>query len=247
MARVLAVTNLKGGVGKSITAINLSAGIAREGVPTLLVDVDLKGRCAAWLDQQPSITLAHVIGSRVPVEQAIINVRPNFDLLASGGGMLQGYLQRLNNPSEATHLLKQALQPLLRRYKIIVLDCGPSGDIFSIAGYAAADEALIVASTDRAGADGLEEQVDYIQRLQKAGHRVRITAVIPTLYDARTRECQYWLDLFQKQIAVTTNPIRYDTRLREQTRIAKPIWEFAPDSRGAEDYTLLVRRILYGQ
>lgn len=244
MARVLAVTNLKGGVGKSITAINLSAGIAREGVSTLLVDVDLKGRLALWLNREAPLTLAHVIAGSAHVGDAIANVQPNFDLLPSGDGPLQAQLQQLRDPSDAISLFQRALRPVMKRYDVIVLDCGPSGDIFSIAGYAVATEALIVASTDRAGADGLEEQVDYIARLQQAGFKIRITAVIPTMYDARTQECQYWLGVFQKQIAVTTNPIRYDIRLREQPRVARPIWDFAPDSRGADDYTQLVRRIL---
>ena len=67
MTRALAIVNLKGGVGKSITAINLSAGIAREGYPTLLVDVDLRGRLAKWLGVAAPITLAHVIAGQAAI------------------------------------------------------------------------------------------------------------------------------------------------------------------------------------
>ena len=172
-------------------------------------------------------------------------MRPNLHLLASGGGPLQGFLQGRDTRA-VVPVLRDALSAIQHQYEMVVFDCGPSGDVFSIAGYAAATEVAIVATTDRAGADGLEEAFDDLQRLQERKFKLRITAVVPTMYDASTRDSRYWLDLYQKQIAVTTNPIRVDVRLREQPRFAKPIYEFAPDSRGAEDYTRLVRRILYG-
>jgi chromosome partitioning protein len=247
MARTLAITNLKGGVGKSTTALNLAAALALGGERVLLVDVDLQGALDLWLDVTPRWTLYHVLAQETSSADAVIILRPHLDFLASGGTELAGWLQAVPSRAEIAPLIKRALVPLQHAYDWIVLDCGPGLDPLAIAAYVAADDVAIPVTPNRAGADGLEKQLRALDQVRDAGYRVRLLAVIPTMYDAHTREHRRWLEEFQEQIPEITAPIRLDIRLQEQPRTGKTIFEFAPGSRAAEDYAALAERIRYGK
>ena len=243
MTRIIAITNLKGGVAKSTTALNLGAGLALAGRRVVLVDVDPHGRLHLWMNVHPQGTLYDVLVQTPDARSAITGLRPNLDLVASGNGDLSGYLHALSDRAGLRSQVAAALRSLARPYDYALLDCGPGLDALAVAVCFASDEVIIPVTTGQAGSDGLAEQVRIVEDVQHAGHPLCITAVVPTMVEPNVREHAYWLREFQRQIDMLTPPIRKDIKLFEQPRTGQTIFELAPRSRAAADYAALARRI----
>lgn len=248
MARTIAVTNQKGGVGKSTTVVNLGAALMQLGFQVLLVDVDMEGQLDLWMNVQPTATLYDVIVGSIAAQSAVVSLRDRLDLLTSGGQELARHIFQLRDARQVPKLLAKVLAPLDRTYDFILLDCAPGLDPLAIAAYAAADEVVIPTTTQRAGIDGMVKQINTLDELQEAGYRMEIRGIIPTLFDPHVKEHRFWLDQIEQQFPGMVLPaIRHDVRLQELPRVGRTIFEHAPSSRGAADYLALARRIAYGE
>ncbi|HUS66931.1 MAG TPA: ParA family protein [Kofleriaceae bacterium] len=245
-SRRLAILNQKGGTGKTTTAINLAAGIAARGFDVLLVDCDAQGNVGASLGIRGERTLYHVLTqdpATVP-DEAVVPVRNHFDVITSDATLAQAevYLARLD--AGRARVLADRMGQLKARYQYIVLDCGPSLSLLNQNALSFVDEVIIPVSCDYLALVGVKQVLKTLKDIDKhLGHAVKISGVVPTFFDARTRLAREAVDTLSGHFKERLyEPIRRSTRLAEAPSHRQTIFEYAPDSAGAEDYRRLVDR-----
>lgn len=246
-ARRLAILNQKGGTGKTTTAINLAAGIADRGYDVLLIDMDAQGNVGTSLGIRGERSLYHLlVDDKLSAEDVIVPVRGHLDVITSDATLAQAevYLARLN--SDRDRVLSTRLEGLRGRYQYVVLDCGPSLSLLNQNALCFADEVLIPVSCDYLALVGVKQVLRTLKDVDKhLGHTVRITGVIPTFFDSRTRLAKEAVetlsDHFKERLC---DPIRRSTRLAEAPSHRQTIFEYAPDSQGADDYRKLVEKLV---
>jgi chromosome partitioning protein len=243
--RKIAVALSKGGVGKTTTAVNLAAGLAERGQRVLLVDVDTQGQAGRALGLQPAAGLGELALGEVSAEQAIAAARPNLWLLA-GGQSLSGLRMAINRREfGGEQTLHEALQPLADRYDVILLDTAPGWDTLTVNVLFFAEEVLSPVSLEVLTLQGLLDFDRNLGAIQKYHSQLELRYVLPTFLDRRVRKSEEILSQlkahFENQICA---PVRYNVRLSEAPGYGQTIFEYAPRSAGAEDYTLLTERIL---
>jgi ATPases involved in chromosome partitioning len=125
MARVVAVINLKGGIGKTTTVVNVSAGLALKGARVLLIDIDAQGNLAMALGVQPKRTLYEAIVDHKPLADVRVSARSNLDLVAANESLLLAH-QAIAGRADWVRVLEQLVRPLRQEYDFIFFDCGGS-------------------------------------------------------------------------------------------------------------------------
>jgi chromosome partitioning protein len=248
-ARKVAILNQKGGTGKTTTAVNLAAGIADRGFDTLLIDVDAQGNVGTSLGIRGERTLYHLlVDEATRPEDVIIPVRGHFDVITADAtlALADVHLARLNERRD--RVLADRLAGLKTRYQYVVLDCGPSLSLLNQNALGFADEVLIPVSCDYLALVGVKQVLKTLKDIDRhLGHTVRISGVVPTFFDARTRLAREAVETlgghFKERLY---DPIRRSTRLAEAPSHRQTIFEYAPDSPGAEDYRRLVARYVAG-
>ena len=187
MSRIIAVVNQKGGVGKTTTAVNLSAALAEIGRSVLLVDLDPQGN-ATW---RPAWTSeAHPSGCEVmlgesPAAQAIQATAGKYDLLPSNTDLIAAELQLMDLPDRETRL-KQALEPVARNYQYVIIDCPPSLSLLTLNALTAADSVLVPMQCEYFALEGiaaLTDTMDVVKR--RLNPTLEIEGIVRTMYDVR--------------------------------------------------------------
>ena len=243
-ARRLAVLNQKGGTGKTTTAINLAAGIADRGYDVLLVDLDAQGNVGASLGIRGERTLYHLLVEHCTVDDVIVPVRGHFDVITSDATLAAAEVALARLDAHRDRVLSERLTVLKGRYQYIVLDCGPSLNLLNQNALSFADEVMIPVSCDYLALVGVKQVLKTLKDIDKhLGHQVRISGVVPTFFDARTRLAKDAVETltghFKERLY---EPIRRSTKLAEAPSHRQTIFEYAPESQGAEDYRRLVDR-----
>jgi chromosome partitioning protein len=256
-ARRLAILNQKGGTGKTTTAVNLAAGIADRGYDVLLVDMDGQGNVGTSLGIRGERTLYHLIvqdqiadatgGTRtITAEDVIVPVRGHLDVITADATLAAAevYLARLDDGRD--RVVADRLSQVRRRYQYVVLDCGPSLSLLNQNALSFVDEVMIPVSCDYLALVGVKQVLKTLKDVDRhLGHAVRITGVVPTFFDARTRLAKEAVETlaghFKERLY---EPIRRSTRLAEAPSHRQTIFEYAPDSPGADDYRRLVDRFV---
>ncbi len=242
--RRIAVSLTKGGVGKTTTAVNLAAGLARAGHDVLLIDADTQGQAGKSLGLQPAVGLNELVAGEATLEQAITPARQRLALLA-GSKSLAG-LKRLiaRRDFGAERILAEALAPLDDRYDFVIVDTAPGWDVLTINVLFYADEVLAPVSLEVMTLQGLLEFAQSMASIQRYREDLTLRYVLPTFLDRRVRKSEEIMG----QLAVhyptqMCQPIRYNVRLSEAPGYRQHIFEYAPNSPGAEDYRALAERI----
>ena len=247
-ARRVAILNQKGGTGKTTTAINLAAGLADRGYDVLLVDLDAQGNVGASLGIRGERTLYHLLVEDAPVGDVIVPVRNHLDVITSDATLAAAevHLARLDGARD--RVLADHLSPGISRgrYEYVVLDCGPSLSLFNQNALSFVDEVMIPVSCDYLALVGVKQVLRTLKDIDKhLGHTVRISGVVPTFYDQRTKLARDAVETlaghFKERLY---EPIRRSTRLAEAPSHRQSIFEYAPDSAGADDYRRLVERFV---
>ncbi|MBC8179069.1 MAG: ParA family protein [Desulfobacteraceae bacterium] len=242
--RKIAVSLTKGGVGKTTTAVNLAAGLALAGFRVLLIDTDTQGQAGFMLGLQPEGGLAELVTGALEPEEAIVEARQGLWLLAGGVGLAGVKKMIASNELEGEQTLTKALATLDEKYDYVILDTSPGWDTMTINVLFYADEVLVPVSLEILTIKGLAEfnkRLDAIKR-HKA---ISLTYVLPTFMDRRVRKSAEILEQLQSYYpGRLCPPIRYNVRLSEAAGYGEPIFEFAPNSPGAEDYKILTERIM---
>ncbi len=240
-ARRVAILNQKGGTGKTTTSVNLAAGLGERGRKVLLVDTDAQGNVGVSLGVAGERSLYHVlVESAEPVEVAV-PVRGKLDVITSDATLAAAeiWLARQNTDARSRILTKRLnLMPISRRYDYVIIDCGPSLNLLNQNALSFADEVIIPVTCDYLALVGVKQVLRTIKDVEKyLGHAVRVSAVLPTFYDGRTRLAREVLETLQGHFKhKCLEPVRLNTRLAEAPSHKKTIFEYAPVSHGAADY-----------
>ncbi len=243
--RKIAVALTKGGVGKTTTAVNLSAALVQAGKRVLLVDVDTQGQAGRSLGMEPEVGLAELVMGEASPQEALVEARPNLWLLAGGGGLagVKRMIARKDFGGERT--LSEALEPLDGQFDYIILDTAPGWDTLAINALFYADEILSPVSLEILTLQGLQDFLRNVQAIQAYHDALTLRYVVPTFYDRRVKKSEEIIEqlktYFPEQM---THPIRYSVRLSEAPGHGQTIFEYAPKSTGVFDYTIVARIVM---
>lgn len=249
-ARILAITNQKGGVGKTTTAINLSASIAMAGKTVLMVDMDPQGNATSGVGIEKLGIKSCIYESLIegldireiivpgPVEG--MDVAPSTLDLAAAEIELASELNRENR-------LRATLQPVERGYDYIVVDCPPALGLLTINGLSAAKEALIPIQCEFYALEGLVYLMQTVQRIkQHVNPQLTIAGILLTMFDVRTnlsRDVEAEVRREYPQLTFKTLVPR-SVKVSEAPGYGKPVVLYEPDSKGAASYRKLAEEVM---
>ncbi len=240
-ARRIAILNQKGGTGKTTTAVNLAAGLAERQNEVLLIDTDAQGNVGVSLGVAGEKSLYHVLVDGTEPTESCVPVRKHLDVITSDSTLAAAeiWLARQNPDTRSKMMSKRLnLMQVSRRYDFVIIDCGPSLNLLNQNALSYVDEVIIPVTCDYLSLVGVKQVLKTLKDVERhLGHAVRISAVLPTFYDGRTRLAREVLETLQghfKQKCL--EPIRLNTRLAEAPSHKKTIFEYAPASHGAADY-----------
>lgn len=243
--RVLAVFNHKGGTGKTTTAVHVAAGLAARGARVLLVDADGQGNVAASLGITVERSLYHVVVMGLAIEQAVVNSRPNLDILPANETLAAAELY-LAGQKNRDRILKARLARATELYDYVVIDCSPSLSLMNQNALVMAEAVLCPVACDYLSLLGVRQVLRTVKHVNRMlGHPVSIWGVLPTLYDTRARICREALETLRNNFRdVCLPPIHLVSRVKEAPSLGKTLFEHAPGSTAAEDYWRVVDRLL---
>jgi chromosome partitioning protein len=242
--RRIAVFNHKGGTGKTTTAINVAAGLAEQGQRVLLVDVDAQGNVGVALGVRGDKTMYHVLVLGTDPRDASVPLRSNLDVLTSNESLAAAELYLAGRPNRDRVLRERMLGA--DAYDVVVLDCSPSLSLLNQNALVYADSVLIPVSCDYLSLVGVKQVIKTLRNVyEHLKHPVRILGVVPTFYDARHKIVREVVDTLKQKFGDLCFPaVRANIKLREAPASRQSIFEYAPDSHGAEDYAAVVARVL---
>ena len=242
MGKILGVVNQKGGVGKTTTAINLSACLALEGLRTLLVDCDPQANASSGLgvardDNRHSIYDVMVGDSNA--EQVILPTTVENLWILPGSKNLTGANIELATAEDRAVRLRNALAPVIDAYNLIVLDCPPALDLLTLNVLVASNSLIVPMQAEYFALEGITELISTLERVRAAfNHNVEIEGVLLTMYDDRTNLAQQVRETlrehFRDRLFITVIP--RNIRLAEAPSHGKPVALYDSRSRGTEAY-----------
>ncbi|MBN2567761.1 ParA family protein [Candidatus Woesearchaeota archaeon] len=242
--RTICIINNKGGVGKTTTAINLAAGLSRHDRRVLLIDLDPQSSIDTSLKVRAQSSIHDAMLGKVPIQQCITNLGTNLDVVTSSESLnhAEQYLAQPETPDLA---LKRILDQV-GGYDYVIVDCPPSHGLIAHNVMAYCREAFIPTSTDYLGHEALRRMQRLIAAFNTDYDRdLRITRIIPTMYDRRNRICRDTLaDVQNDHPELTSYPIRINSKLKEAPKAGKSIFSYARSSYGAKDYLQLVEEVI---
>lgn len=242
--RKICVINQKGGVAKTTTTINLATALAVNEKRVLVIDLDPQGNIGTCLCVQGEKTIYDLLINDADPYDCIVNVSENFDVITSDSSLAKAELIMAGMTSRET-VVRRKLEPIFN-YDYIIIDCPPSLSLLNINALLYANEAFVPVSTDFLALDALKKMSQTISEINELfDHDIKITQVIPTLYDRRSKSCIATLKEIKRGYdELVTNPIRMNSKLREAPSQGKDIFEYAKRSPGAMDYKKLAQTVM---
>ena len=250
MGRIIAIANQKGGVGKSTTAINLSACLAEIGKKVLTIDIDPQGNTTSGLGidkNAAEITLYELLLGETDLEQCVIkNVVENLDLIPSNMN-LSGAEIELVGIEEREYILRNAIRRVKDVYDYIVMDCPPSLSMLTINALTAADSVLVPIQCEYYALEGLSQLIHTIELVQdRLNEDLKIEGVVFTMYDARTNLSLEVVENVKENLNqnIYKTIIPRNVRLAEAPSYGLPINLYDSKSTGAESYRPLAEEVI---
>ena len=251
MGRIIVIANQKGGVGKTTTAINLSAYIAIKKKRVLLIDMDPQGNASGGFDIAPSSvtkTVYDVMLGEASIEDAIIsNVRPKLSIVPSDVNLAAAEIQ-LSDVADKNHILKKELGKIRDKYDYIIMDCPPSLNILTINAMCAADSVIVPLQCEYYALEGLAQLMQTVSLIQeRENDRLKIEGIVFTMYDGRTNLATQVVE----NVTQNTDKKIYkciiprNVRLAEAPSYGMPITEYDPKSSGAKAYEKLASKVIH--
>jgi chromosome partitioning protein len=242
MGKIVGIVNQKGGVGKTTTAINLSASLALEGLKVLLVDCDPQANATSGLGIQRDDarhSIYDVLMGHAPAEQVILPTMIETLSVLPGSKNLTGANIELAGADDRAVRLRAALAPEKDKYDVVILDCPPALDLLTLNALAAANTLIVTMQAEYFALEGISELISTLERVRGAFNPdVTIEGVLLTMYDDRTNLAQqvtetlreYFKDRLFKAV------IPRNVRLAEAPSHGKPVALYDARSRGTEAY-----------
>ncbi|MDR3221701.1 MAG: AAA family ATPase [Candidatus Accumulibacter sp.] len=249
MAKILAVTNQKGGVGKTTTAVNLSACLAALGQRVLMADLDPQGNATTGcgvVKREALPTVYQTLIGRSSFAEARIRTEFGFDILPANRDLAGAEVELIDIDGREFRL-RDALAPVLADYDFILMDCPPALNMLTVNGLVAAHAVMIPMQCEYYALEGLTDLVATLKKVRaKLNPRLEIEGLLRTMYDPRSMLTQQvsgeLVGHFGDKVYRTIIP--RNVRLAEAPSYGKPVTAFDRQSRGALAYGALAREIL---
>ena len=239
-AKIIAVINQKGGVGKSTTACALAVGLANKGKKVLLIDSDPQGNTTYVLGVNRTLANLYNIMNGTPAKDAIEKLSENLDIIASYSGLASA--DKTYTQTGREYIFKKALKPISNDYDYIIIDTPPALGILNINALTASDGIVIPVQADVMSIQGLMQLKDTIDVVREyTNPRLKICGILRTRHNARMRISRETTEIL-KNIANKLETILYNTYIRESVGIREAqgerqdIFSYAPTNNAILDY-----------
>ena len=251
MGRIIAIANQKGGVGKTTTAINLSASLASLGKKVLALDLDPQGNMTSGLgvdkDQVENSVYDLIIG-QTGIEECICQeVIENLDVLPSNINLSAAEIELIGVENKE-YIIRNEMEKVKERYDFVIIDCPPALSMLTINAMTTADYVLVPIQCEYYSVEGLSQLIHTINLVQeRLNPALVIEGVVFTMYDARTNLSLQVVENVKDNLDQTIYKtiIPRNIRLAEAPSYGMPINLYDPKSTGAESYLLLAEEVIH--
>lgn len=250
MGRIIAIANQKGGVGKTTTAINLSASLASLGKKVLVIDMDPQGNMSSGLGvdkNEVEKTVYDLIIGNIGIEECIYEeVIENLDVLPSNIDLSAAEIELIGVDNKE-YILRDEVNKVKEKYDFIIIDCPPALSMLTINAMTTSDSVLVPIQCEYYALEGLSQLIHTIELVQeRLNPELEIEGVVFTMYDARTnlslQVVENVKDNLNQNIYKTIIP--RNVRLAEAPSYGMPINLYDPKSKGTESYLLLAEEVI---
>jgi chromosome partitioning protein len=251
MARILAVANQKGGVGKTTTSVNLAAELAQSGKRVLLVDLDPQGNATmgSGVDKRKAMrTVYHVLLGLGEAANIRVRAEGGFDLIPANRELAGAEVELVELPNREGRL-RAALESLAGDYDFILIDCPPSLSLLTVNAFAAAEQVLIPMQCEYYALEGLSDLVGTIKRVRgNLNPKLEIAGLLRTMFDPRNTLAHQVSQQLEQHFGdkVYRTLVPRNVRLAEAPSYGAPAVLWDRSSKGAQAYVALAAEILKG-
>lgn len=251
MGRTIVIANQKGGVGKTTTAINLSASLAELGQKVMIIDMDPQGNTTSGLGvekEELESTVYELLLGEISIENCMIrDTFENLTIVPSNINLAAAEIE-LIGVEEKEYILKKEVEKVKKDYDFVLIDCPPSLSMLTINSMCAADTVLVPIQCEYYALEGLTQLMHTINLVQeRLNPDLEIEGVVFTMYDARTNLSLQVVENVKSNLKqnIYKTIIPRNIRLAEAPSYGKPITEYDPKSTGAESYRLLAEEVIH--